>query len=537
MKLPSIKRLTLQNQLRLMNGMSLAGMLTVIVFAIINLSHLRSEFDAYQAKQAMDKSLIEIKATALAVSRADPILPETKTLLEQTDRQVQQLLLQILALSDDAALRDKLGKISDNWQHYVRGFQGAIKIAATSPNDALQIPDAIYTENLQPMAHDLDQLVAGNKAAEQESRTRIVSAVSKILWVVLVPLVLVGGMITVFQTLFSHDLRQRIAAIAAEVDHLHQGNLSRRLPADKKDEIGHMATAINGFIARFESILRDVHTSADQTQKTAHGISDMTHSVTSNARVQSDKVQQVSTAIGQMGYTIKEIAANAASASAAARETMTLARNGSATGHMTLDALRRIDESVSLSASTLAELDAAIQRIGSVSNMIKDIAEQTNLLALNAAIEAARAGEQGRGFAVVADEVRKLAERTTASTTDIAKIVHTIQSSTAEASQAMGHAKQEVASGVRHGENMGQLVKKIEESVHIVTEMMRQIATATEEQSAAGEHITRNIDSVATISASTASDIERARNAMQQLANSSRNLHAAVGQFKLAEAA
>ena len=532
-----LKNLTLQNQLRLMSGMSLAGMLLVIVFAIINLSHLRNEFDAYQARQAMDKGLIEIKASALSVSRGDPILPDTKTQLEQTDRDIQALQQRILAQDANAALHDKLKKISGYWNNYVRGFQGAIKIAATSPSDALQIPDSIYSMYLVPMSQDLDQLVAANKKLELASRARIVSAVNSILWVVVVPLLLVGALITVFQTLFSHDLRKRIAGIAEEVGHLHQGNLSRRLPSGKKDEIGRMADAINGFIERFEDILRDVHTSADQTRKTAHGISDMTHTVTSNAKVQSDKVMQVSSAIGQMGITIKEIASNAASASDAAKQSMSLARTGSETGQQTLDALRRIDGTVSQSASTLGELDKAIQRIGTVSNMIKDIAEQTNLLALNAAIEAARAGDHGRGFAVVADEVRKLSERTAASTADIAKIVQAIQKSTSEASQAMANASDEVARGLGHGENMEQLVKKIEESVQIVTDMMRQIATATEEQSSAGEHITRHIDSVATISASTASDIEQARNAMMQLADTSQSLHAAVSQFKLAEAA
>ncbi|MBI1175166.1 MAG: HAMP domain-containing protein [Sideroxydans sp.] len=531
-----MKNLTLQNQLRLMNALSLAGMLLVILFAVINLSHLRKEFDAYQSKQAMDKNLIEIKATALSISRADPILAETETQLKATDKEIQEWQAQILGLTSDAAFHDKMAAISKHWAGYVKGFQGAIKIASTSPSDALQIPDSLYSMHLEPMVHDLDALVASNKQTEIASRARIASAVNSILWVVLLPLALVGGLVTVFQTLFSQSLRKRIGDIAAEVNHLHEGDLSRRLPASKKDEIGQMAAAINGFIARFENILRDVHESADQTQKTAHGISDMTHSVTSNAKIQSDKVLQVSAAIGQMGYTIKEIATNTASASNAANETMSLARTGSETGALTISALRRIDDTVSLSARTLSDLDAAIQRIGTVSNMIKNIAEQTNLLALNAAIEAARAGDHGRGFAVVADEVRKLSERTTASTADITKIVETIQTSTAEASQAMMLAKEEVVRGVSHGEDMGKLVRKIEDSVRIVTKMMNQIATATEEQSSAGDHITRNIDSVATISASTAADIEHSRNAMLQLADTSKALHAAVSQFKLAQA-
>lgn len=534
--MPNIKNMTLQLQLRLMSGITLLGILVVIFFSMYNLGQLRKEFAIHQAMQTMDKSLIEIKATALAISRADPILADTKERLEQTDKHIQALQLLVSGLTGDAAVREKMSAVEGIWQKYVHGMKGAIKIASTSPVDALQIPDVMFTMHLQPMVLELDALVAGNQTAETTSRQKIESDVNRILWVVLLPLILAGIIVTIFQTLFSHSLRKRLEEISREVDHLHKGDLSRRLPVHNNDEIGHLAKTINGFIARFENILRDVHASADQTQKTAHGVTDMAKSVTTNAKNQSDKVFQVSSAMEEMGNTIREIAANAASASSAARESLAQVKAGSRTGQQTIEALGKIDVAVSSSVVTMGELGAAIQRVSTVSNMIKDIAEQTNLLALNAAIEAARAGEQGRGFAVVADEVRKLAERTAASTQDIAKIVQVIQNGTVESKEALILAKEEVIQGVRHGESMGQLLEEIEKSVHIVTDMMGQIASATEEQSAAGDHISQNIDSVVTISASTAHDIEHARNAMMHLAEISKTLFAAVGQFKLARA-
>ncbi len=532
-----LKDLTLQKKLSLMTSVTLAGMLAVIIFAMFNLGQLRQEFRVHQSLQTMDKSLIEIKATALAISRADPILGDTQARLEQADKRIQELQTLVSGLSDDAELHKKLGTMSKGWSEYVRGLNSAIKIASSSPADALQIPDAMYSMYLEPMVKELDALVVANQAVESVSQKSIEADVSRILWVVVVPQVLVGIIVTVFQSLFGRSLRRRLEEISKEVDHLHQGDLSRRLPVHNSDEISQLTRTINSFIARFEKILCDVHDSADQTQKTAHGVTDMAHSVTTNAKTQSDKVFKVSSAMEEMGNTIREIAANASNVSDAARETLALVQAGSETGQHTIDALSKIDVTVSSSAVTLSELGVSIQRISTVSNMIKDIAEQTNLLALNAAIEAARAGEHGRGFAVVADEVRKLSERTAASTLDIAKIVQLIQSETVQASAAMLLAKKEVAHGVRYGENMGELLEKIEKSVHYVTEMMRQIASATEEQSAAGDHISQNIDSVATISASTAADIEHARNAMINLADISRTLYAAVGQFKLAKAA
>ena len=525
--------MTLQKQLRLMTLVTVAGLLIVIIFAVVSLNKLRHEFDIYQAGQSRDKSLIEIKATALSMARADPILPDTKIKLGNNDAHIQDMQKLIVSLSADNETREKVALIIKSWDNYVRGFYGAIKIASDSPMDALSIPDALYQSEMEPMVTALDALVAGNKAAEIQSQQRIRSNVNQVLWVVLVPLVLAGIVVTVFQILFNRGLQRRVKDIVQVVDHLHQGDLTRRLPAANNDEIGKMAKTINGFIARFEGILRDVHISAGQTRKTAHGISDMTTTVTSNAKSQSDKVFQVSNAVEQMGNTIREIAGNATSASTAANETLELVKTGSETGQKTISALGRIDETVTSSANTIGDLTASIQRIAAVSNMIKEIAEQTNLLALNAAIEAARAGEQGRGFAVVADEVRKLSERTSASTADIAKIVQIIQAGTLHATEAMTLAKEEVNQGVRHGEKMGQVLAEINKSVHVVTETMRQIALSTKEQSAVGTQVAANIEAVANISASTANDIELARNAMMDLASTSKTLHDAVGQFNL----
>lgn len=532
----NFKNTTLQLQMRLMIAVTLLGMLTVILFAMFNLNQLRKEFAAHQSLQTMDKSLVEIKASALAISRADPILGSTQQRLAQTDGTIRELLQRVLALTNDVASRDKFTLLEKYWQAYVHGMEGAVKIASSSPADALQIPDVMFSMQLQPMVDVLDGLVAANQMMENSSQQKISSRVSNILWVVLLPLVLAGIVVTVFQTMFSHSLRQRLQAIAHEVKHLHQGDLSRRLPVSNKDEISQLSATINGFIASFEHILRDVHSSADQTQKTAHGVTDMAKSVSTNAKKQSDRVFEVSSAMEQMGNTIREIASNAASAAHAARESLAQVKAGSATGQHTIAAMGKIDVAVSSSVLTMDELGTAIQRISAVSNMIKDIAEQTNLLALNAAIEAARAGEHGRGFAVVADEVRKLSERTAVSTQDIARIVQVIQSGTVQSKEALIIAKAEAMHGVRHGESMGQLLQQIEKSVHIVTDMMGQIAAATEEQSAAGDHIAQNIDTVVTISASTAHDIEHARNAMMHLAEISKTLFSAVGQFKLAHA-
>ncbi|MFA6921896.1 MAG: methyl-accepting chemotaxis protein, partial [Gallionella sp.] len=340
--LSKFNTLTLQNQLRLMSGTSLLGMLAVIVFVMINVNQLRQEFKTYQAMQTIDKSLIEIKAGALAISRADPIPVETATQLEQTDTQIQALQQRITSLSSNSAMQ--LEEISKKWTAYVQGFKGAIKIASDSPADALQIPDVMYIMYLAPMIKDLDALVASNKTTELAAQESISSVMSSILWVVLLPLILMGIVTGVTQTLFGRQLRRRLDDIVSEIGHLHNGDLSHRLPECSNDEIGQMSGTINNFIARFETILHGVHSSADQTHKTAHGVSRMAHSVTQNAREQSSKVFQVSSALEGMGNTIKAIALNATNASDAARQTSSLIKSGSETGRSTIAALGKIEQ-------------------------------------------------------------------------------------------------------------------------------------------------------------------------------------------------
>ena len=531
-ELPFFGSLTLQKQL--MSGASLVGMVIVVIFIMSSLNQLRQEFSSYQSLQTTDKSLIEIKATALAISRADPVMLETPEQLARADEQIQLLLKRISTYSVDAPLNLQLTDMSKKWNSYVKGFQGAIKIAKVSPPDALLIPDAMFGMYLSPMIKNLDSIVTQNKAIEVDSEQTINNVMSKILWIVIFPMILLGIITTVTQSLFGRHLNKRLDGIVGEIEHLHNGDLTRKLSMNSDDEIGHLAKTINSFIARFDSILCEVHSSANHTHNTANEVSKMAQSVTSNAHEQSTKVNEVSGAIESMGQTIKKIAQNATNASDAAKQTLVLVQSGSASGQSTIRALNQIDKTVGTSVNTMNELNVAIQRVGAVSRMIKEIADQTNLLALNAAIEAARAGEQGRGFAVVADEVRKLAGRTSNATTDITNIVQIIESQTNEATKVMSLAQREVAEGMLHGEDMGNLLVKIETSVNFVTGMMKQIAEATEVQSATGELIWRNIDSVATISANTAANIEKARNEMKSLANSSKTLYETVGQFKLA---
>ncbi|MHB1101076.1 MAG: methyl-accepting chemotaxis protein [Burkholderiales bacterium] len=527
--------MTLQKQLRFISGLTVLSLFVVIAFSYINLDRLKVQFENAQSESTVEKNLVEIKATALSVARDDPILPETGTRLTEADEKIQDLSKQIMKAFSSGPMRKNMDDISSNWNDYVKGFRGAIRIASDSPNDALQIPDALYSMQLLPMTGRIDALVAANKTKESASGREISASMQRIRWVVIIPLIAAGLIVTVFQWFFNRGLQYSMRQIVESVDHLHRGDLSRRLPCDKQDEIGIMAKTINAFVARFESIVRDAQHSSTITEKMAHEISSSAENVMLNAKNQSERFFSVEESLKRMGSTIQETALHSNSAADVANRARLLVEDGNAAGKLTMSALNRLNFAVHSSATTISELNAEIQRIGQVSNIIRDIADQTNLLALNAAIEAARAGETGRGFAVVADEVRKLAERTSSSTSDIARIVEAIQSSTAKAGSAMEEARREVGLGVEQGGKVEKLLGDIDASVRNVTEMMHQIASATEGQSVAGNEILESVDTLAEITSSSVADIELTRDAMSELAGLAKSLHGKLGAFRLSE--
>ena len=514
--------MSLQAQLRLIAAITALSLLGVILFSVVQLGTLRSEFAQYQARQTFAGNLAQVKSLSLSVSRSDPILEETEAALAAANGSIHALLQEATAAAP--------AEID------AKGFGGAIKIATTSPEDALQIPDAPYQMHLEPMIAGINQLVALNRDGETQARENISSAVSNILWIIVLPLIAAAVVVIAFQAVFNSRLKKRIDGIVGIIAHLSAGDLSHRLPEGHSDEIGLMVRTINGFITRIESVLHDVNVSADQSRLTANKVNAMTQSVSSNAQTQSEKIFGVMSAIEKMGRTITEIAGNATHAADRAKTAGTQINEVGIVGQQTSSLLLHLDTSMESSAQTMKQFDATLQRIDSISNIIKGIAEQTNLLALNAAIEAARAGEHGRGFAVVADEVRLLSERTSASAKDISGLLIEVQESSQEAISSMDATRTSVRTGVQHGEKISAILAEAEASIGNVAEMMQQIALATEMQSREGRLIAGHIADVTNITTSTTSEIETTRHEMAGLAKASEILQQMVAQFRLSAA-
>jgi methyl-accepting chemotaxis protein len=312
-----------------------------------------------------------------------------------------------------------------------------------------------------------------------------------------------------------------------------EGDLTKRLEISSKDEIGDLAHWFNTFINKLHDIISQVAANTEQLASAATEISSSAEELSAGAKEQTNQSAQVSAAIEEMSATIVEASKNTGEAANRAKDAATKSQEGSRLAQDTSRGMDEIVNSASITAKNVEGLAEKATAIGEIIKVIDDIADQTNLLALNAAIEAARAGEQGRGFAVVADEVRKLAERTTKATKEVAETIKGIQTDVNGANAQMADAQKFVLSGKELVVKTNGSLTEIFSAVETVQEMMRQLATTSEEQSAAAEQISKNVENVNRITKESAAGTEQAASASEQLNRQAEELRKLVGGFKL----
>ncbi|EGM68939.1 methyl-accepting chemotaxis protein [Shewanella sp. HN-41] len=318
-----------------------------------------------------------------------------------------------------------------------------------------------------------------------------------------------------------------ITDIVAKLSTIHQdSDLTVKFKMFNDDELGQISTSLSQVIEHLRGILNSIAEAANTVNDSANDLSGFTQATNKRMQQQQAETEQTATAMNEMTATVAEVAQSAAAAADSAKDADTYAANGNHIVMQSINSMSQLSDQIQKTAQVIGVLSNESQNIGRVLDVIKSIAEQTNLLALNAAIEAARAGEQGRGFAVVADEVRTLAQRTQKSTQEIEVMIATLQLGVKEAVSSMEVGINQVNDANDKANQAGQALKEIVTSVDNITELNTHIATAAEEQSSVAESINRSIIAISDIAEhSTTSAIELSESVINltKLASSMRN--------------
>ena len=367
-----------------------------------------------------------------------------------------------------------------------------------------------------------------SKAGDQlTNHSKVVSLISVILTSICLTLVVVF--------LFRLMITKRLSVLESSLKEVAEGDgdLTKRIDASSGDIIGRIGGHYNSFVEKINVTIGEVVSATVQLTTSSEHMQMQTEDAHAGLRIQNQEIDQAATAITEMSATVQEVAKNAATAAEAATNADDESREGVSIVSSTIQSIDELSNEVNSASEVINKLAKDSESIGAILDVIRGIAEQTNLLALNAAIEAARAGEQGRGFAVVADEVRTLASRTQKSTEEIHNMIAQLQQGTSAAVKVMEEGRTKASRSVDMAEKAGQSLQTITSAVSTITEMNTQIASAAEEQGSVAEEINRNIMSVRELAENSTQSFQATAESGEALSDLAVTLGGLVERFKI----
>ncbi|WP_338544435.1 methyl-accepting chemotaxis protein [Pseudomonas benzopyrenica] len=514
-------------------------------FALVQLKALRATEQAMEAEWLASVQTTDDIQVALLHTRLESI-----RLLASEDSAAMALATRQIHVNRDlmnartAYYRDHLISTAEERSNfdqaalqmkgYLDGLDRVVTLAASDRAEALKLANGEQRQRAEGYQEQLTRLREFNSEGARQAGAaatgiydRSVSIVVGIMLLALLVTLLLAWRLT-------RSLAQPIGASLAVADAIAQGELTGKIDPSGRDEAAGLMRALAQMQDNLKDTLHGISGSSNRLSDTARTMHAVTDQASRALASQNAEIDQAATAVTEMSAAVEEVARNASSTSQAARESSAAAENGNAKVGQALDAMQRLTQQVQSTSVQVEGLAGQAQDISQVLSVIGAIAEQTNLLALNAAIEAARAGEQGRGFAVVADEVRALAHRTQTSTREIEQMIQAIQKGSAEAVDSMQLSTTQAQATYAVAQEAGAALSDILQAVRLIDERNLQIATASEEQAHVSREVDRNLISIRDLSVQTSDGNRETVGASEQLSELAGELRTLVRRFKLA---
>jgi len=497
---------------------------------------LQADRDLYQA-QVAERSLLFLK----------PGTEDYTGMLEMHDEnivQARERIEKFIALVEDHGMVQSLGLLSAiadyrqaqiSWEQQTRDLVNNLANGVDSRGTAISLSFGAVGGAFDGMRDHIDAMgevmLNRTQAVASMSQQDVSSGMRQVMGILLVGIIIIIVVAIGAPALIIKPMKVLIGHLENVAE--GEGDLTVRLDDSSRDEMGRLARAFNRFVAKLRDLVASSVDSTAQLSAASEELSMVASESRQGVSQQLSEIDQVATAMNEMTATVQEVARNAQQAEIAARAADDQSTSGQQVVRETVSAINALASRIEGLAQTMNSLQTASTDIGTVLEVIKGVADQTNLLALNAAIEAARAGEQGRGFAVVADEVRQLASRTQQSTSEIQGMIEALQVTASKAADEMQSGREDAENSVSRAAEAGKSLDDIASAVRTITDMNVQIASAAEEQAAVTEELNSNITQIQNLANQSEDGSRQTADASQDLARLASELQMGLGQFKV----
>ncbi len=539
--------LSIRVRIRLAIGVLGAGY--VLLFLLVQWTGLKTQAcmkivsqEASPATQSAQEAAAGLQK--LAKGYADAALTQDRNGMAQAEESIPAVISALASVEKHTAFNpdrqkqaSELSRRFANWNTQAEKVYGDM-ISSVFVSEQTQTAATALTQEAQQMDASLQELRA-TLSLDSQAQLGSVSWWAKAQRVFgLVLFLAIAGAAIVLALMIERRVCDPLQQLSARFNDIAEGegDLTQRIPVRSRDEIGELSLGFNRFIDKLQNIIRQVKLNTTQLAAASHELASSAVQMARGSETQQRQTAQVVTAMQQMTTSVTEVSENSSSVARDARQAAGDARDGGRIVQTTVDMMRNLTEAVSVVAKGISQLGERSDQIGRIVSVIEEIADQTNLLALNAAIEAARAGEQGRGFAVVADEVRKLAERTTKATQEIAGTIAVIQQETMAAVASMDRGTAQVKQGVTATMEAGARLQQIIEGSERAADRITRIAAAAAQQAEANRQVNSSIHEIAKISHESACGAKESAKACEELSNLAMELESLVGRFNVENA-